>query len=58
VGGGSDSWIGRACSRVGEDYNPYDVVGSDLHNDILAAGQLAVQEVVRDLMSLFGTGRA
>ena len=51
--------VRKACSRVGEDYNPYEVVGSGLHNDILAAGRLAVQEVVQDLMSLFGsTGRA
>lgn len=45
----------RACQRVGEHYNPYQVVGSGLAEDILVAGRLGVQRVVEDLMRLFGS---
>jgi fructose/tagatose bisphosphate aldolase len=49
----------RACSSVGEDYNPYEVVGSGLQKDVLTAGRVALQKTVQELMSLFGsTGRA
>ena len=49
----------RACSSVGEDYNPYEVVGSGLQKDVLAAGRVALQKTVQELMSLFGSaGRA
>jgi ketose-bisphosphate aldolase len=39
----------------GEDFNPYEVVGSGRANDILTAGRLAVREVVRRKMELFGS---
>ena len=44
-----------ACMKVGDDYNPYDVVGSGLDNDVLAAGRVALQKTVEDLMCLFGS---
>ena len=47
--------IRRACSRIGEDYNPYEVVGSGLEKDVLTAGRLALQEKAQELMSLFGS---
>ena len=45
----------RACMKVGDDYNPYEVVGSGLDNDVLAAGRVALQKTVEDLMRLFGS---
>jgi fructose/tagatose bisphosphate aldolase len=49
----------EACQRVGEHYNPYQVVGSGQEQDILVAGRLAVQRVTEELMHLFGSaGRA
>lgn len=49
----------QACQGVGEHYNPYQVVGSGLEQDILVAGRLAVQRVTEELMHLFGSaGRA
>jgi fructose/tagatose bisphosphate aldolase len=45
----------RACMKVGDDYNPYDVVGSGLENDVLAAGRVALQKTIEDLMYLFGS---
>jgi fructose-bisphosphate aldolase class II len=45
-----------ACGRVAsDDYNPYEIVGSGLDNDVLAVGRLALQETVEDLMRLFGS---
>jgi ketose-bisphosphate aldolase len=49
----------RACLEVGDNYNPYEVVGSGLDRDVLAAGRVVLQGVVEDLMHLFGSaGRA
>ena len=45
----------RACMKVGDDYNPYDVVGSGLDSDVLAIGRVALQKTVEDLMHLFGS---
>jgi fructose/tagatose bisphosphate aldolase len=45
----------RACSSVGEDYNPYEVVGSGLQRDVLTAGRVALQKTVQELMTLFGS---
>ena len=42
-----------ATMEVDEDYNPYEVVGSGLDGDVLAAGRIALQKVVEDLMRLF-----
>ncbi len=47
--------VRKAVSSVEEDYNPYEVVGSGLDKDILAAGRLAVQEETQRLMELFGS---
>jgi ketose-bisphosphate aldolase len=47
--------IRRACSRVGEDYNPYEVVGSGLEKDVLTAGRIALRESITGLMTLFGS---
>ena len=44
-----------ACMKVGDDYNPYDVVGSGLDNDVLAVGRVALQKTVEDLMYSFGS---
>ena len=44
-----------ACTRVDGEYNPYEVVGSGLDNDVLAAGRIALQSTVEDLMHLFGS---
>jgi ketose-bisphosphate aldolase len=48
--------VRRACAKVvGDQYNPYEIVGSGLDNDLLAVGRLALQETVEDLMRLFGS---
>jgi len=49
----------RACTKVAADYNPYDVIGSGLAEDVLTAGRTALQRTVEDFMHLFGSaGRA
>lgn len=41
------------------DYNPYEVIGSGLKNDVLMAGRTALQQKVEGMMGLFGsTGKA
>lgn len=45
----------RATNQLGEGYNPYQVVGSGLADDVLSQARLAVQKVVEDLMHLFGS---
>ena len=51
--------VRRACSTIGPEYNPYEVVGSGLENDVLTAGRVALQKVVKELMKLLGSaGRA
>ncbi len=48
-----------ASAIVSDDDNPYEIIGSGLHNDVLMAGRLAMQTVTEDLMQLFGSaGRA
>jgi fructose-bisphosphate aldolase, class II len=44
-----------ACAGVGEGYNPYEVIGSGLDCDVLAAGGMAMQKVTEALMHLFGS---
>jgi len=41
--------------KVAGDYSPYDVVGSGLESDVLAAGRDAVRKTVEELMGLFGS---
>ena len=45
----------RACADVGDNYNPYDVVGSGLGGDVLMAGRNAVRKTVEKMMALFGS---
>jgi len=44
-----------ACQKFDGDYNPYEVVGSGLDKDILAAGRTALRKTVEDLMFLSGS---
>ncbi len=45
----------EACMAAGESINPYEVIGSGLKEDVLVAARLALQEVVMELMDLFGS---
>jgi ketose-bisphosphate aldolase len=48
--------VRSACGKVvGDQYNPYETVGSGLVSDVFAVGRLALQERVEDLMRLFGS---
>jgi ketose-bisphosphate aldolase len=47
----------RAAVQVGDEYNPYEVVGSGLADDVLAAGRLALQKTVEEWMRVFGSAR-
>jgi ketose-bisphosphate aldolase len=47
--------VRAACEAVRPGYNPYDVVGSGLPQDVLTAGRLAMQKVVQELIPLFGS---
>lgn len=47
--------VRRACVQAGDDYNPYEVVGSGLVSDVLTAGRLALQKTVEELMVVFGS---
>jgi fructose-bisphosphate aldolase class II len=44
-----------ALADIGPDYNPYEVAGSGLANDVMVACRRAVQEVARGYMELFGS---
>ena len=43
------------CQAVGENYNPYQVIGSGLSEDVLMAGRIALQQEVEKYMHLFGS---
>jgi ketose-bisphosphate aldolase len=45
----------QACAELGEDHNPYEVIGSGLPVDVLVAGRRVMQEAVEDLMRLLGS---
>ncbi len=47
----------QAAAQTGDDYNPYDVIGSELAEDVLTIGRLALQKTVEDWMRLFGSER-
>jgi fructose/tagatose bisphosphate aldolase len=47
----------QAALQAGGDYNPYEVIGSGLAEDVLTAGRMALQKTVEDLIMLFGSGR-
>jgi fructose/tagatose bisphosphate aldolase len=44
-----------AAARAGDTYNPYEVIGSGVAEDVMAAGRIAMKKVVRDYMELFGS---
>ena len=44
-----------ACRNVHEGYNPYEVIGSGLREDVLMAGRVALQREVEELMQIFGS---
>jgi fructose/tagatose bisphosphate aldolase len=44
-----------ALAAAGSEYNPYEVVGSGLPGDLMMAGRVAVQGVVREFIDLFGS---
>jgi len=43
------------CLATGESYNPYQVIGSGLSEDVLMAGRIALQQKVEEYMHLFGS---
>jgi fructose/tagatose bisphosphate aldolase len=43
------------CNDIGDSYNPYITVGSGLEGDVFMAARLALQDVVVELMKLFGS---
>lgn len=46
-----------AVTQTGDDYNPYEVIGSELAEDVLTTARLALQKTVEDWMRLFGSER-
>ena len=49
--------VRRAAVEAGDDYNPYEVVGSGLAGDVLTAGRTALQKTVEEWMRVFGRER-
>ena len=47
----------QAIEQAGDDYNPYEVIGSGLPADVLTSGRVALQKTVEDWIMLFGSGR-
>ena len=47
--------VRQAAAEVGDEYNPYEVVGSGLAGDVLSAGRLALQETVEEWMRVLGS---
>jgi fructose-bisphosphate aldolase class II len=47
----------QAAAQAGDDYNPYDVIGSGLAGDVLTAGRTTLQKTVEEWMRLFRIGR-
>jgi fructose/tagatose bisphosphate aldolase len=41
--------------QLDADYNPYEVIGSGLNEDVLTQATVALQRVVEELMQLFGS---
>jgi hypothetical protein len=52
--GGYAVGLHSASANVDKDYNPYEVVGSGLAKDVLAAGRVALTRTVQRFMSLYG----
>lgn len=47
----------RACAGVGAEYNPYQMMGSGLPQDVLTVARVALQKTVEEWMLLFGSAR-
>jgi ketose-bisphosphate aldolase len=47
--------VRRTAVQAGEDYNPYEVVGTGLAGDVLTAGRVALQKTVEEWMRAFGS---
>jgi fructose/tagatose bisphosphate aldolase len=47
----------QAAAQAGDEYNPYDVIGSGAAGDVLTSARLALQKTVEDWMAIFGGGR-
>lgn len=47
----------QAAAQAGDDYNPYDVIGSGLASDVLTAGRTALQTTVEEWMMILKSGR-
>lgn len=45
----------RACNAAGEDYSPYEVVGTLNRGDVHVEARLALQHKIEELMHLFGS---
>jgi ketose-bisphosphate aldolase len=45
----------RTCAEMGERYNPYEVVGSGLRQDVLMAARLALRQIVEEWMVVMGS---
>jgi ketose-bisphosphate aldolase len=51
--------VRERVTATGDEFNPYEVLGSGLEGDVLRAGRRAVCELVMEKMKLFGSaGRA
>lgn len=47
----------KSAVQTPNPYNPYEVIGSGLEDDVLMAGRVALQQKVEELMHLFGSAR-
>ncbi len=47
--------IRRVCEGTTDMYNPYEIIGSGLREDVLIAGRIALQSKVEEYMHLFGS---
>jgi len=45
----------EACGKVGQTFNPYDVMGSGLDADVLTSARLALQTHVQEWIGLLGS---
>jgi fructose/tagatose bisphosphate aldolase len=45
----------QACCASGEEYQPYEVIGSGLRGDVTVAGRIALQKTVERFIALFGS---
>lgn len=45
----------RKAVAAGDSYDPCEIIGCGPATDVLTAGRLAMQTVVEEMMSLFGS---